>query len=157
MKITQVLLSFCITMPALIFLVVCGQASPSKDPFVTSFGSFLSPDGTKRLEVTRRKQSIVDFSGDVDFEVFDSASGKKLASDSIGWAGMRWCLCWENSSRLWGYGSDIQYFKLFEFKSDGTVGESGIDKTIHVPPAVWKFLPASLRPTYTTQQGDDAN
>jgi hypothetical protein len=111
-------------------------------PLVRGFGSSMSPDGTKRLEVTRRDKDLV------DFEVFDSATGKKLASDSIGWSAMRWFIYWENSSKLWGYGSDIGYFKVFEFRRDGTVAESEVDETKPVPPVVWDNLPSSLQRKY---------
>ncbi len=120
-------------------------------PLVRGFGSSMSPDGTKRLEVTRRDKDLV------DFEVLDSASGKKLASDSIGWSAMRWFLYWENSSKLWGYGSDIGYFKLFEFRPDGTVAESEVDETKPVPPVVWDNLPSSLQRKYKAEQGAAPN
>ena len=113
---------------------------------VREFGASTSPDGAKRLEVTRRDKDLV------DFEVIDSASGKKLASDSIGWSAMRWFLCWENSSKLWGYGSDIGYFKLFEFRPDGTVGESEVDEKKPVPSVVWDNLPSSLQRKYKAEQ-----
>ncbi|WP_169972701.1 hypothetical protein [Tautonia rosea] len=116
-------------------------------PLVRDFGSFTSPDGTKRLEVKRRDKDLV------DFEVVDSASGKKLASDSIGWAAMRWFLYWESPSRLWGYGSDIGYFKLFEFKSDGTVAETEVDEMMAVPPVIWDNLPSTLQRKYKAQTG----
>lgn len=106
----------------------------------------MSPDGTKRLEVTRREESLV------DFEVLDSASGRRLANDSIGSDAMRWFLYWETPSRLWGYGSDIGYFNLFEFKSDGTVTENTLDETMPVPPLVWENLPSSLQRKYKAQQ-----
>jgi hypothetical protein len=112
---------------------------------VRGFGSSMSPDGTKRLEVKRRDKDLV------DFEVFDSATGKKLASDSIGWSAMRWFLYWENSSKLWGYGSDINYFKAFEFRRDGTLVESEIDETKPVPPVVWDNLPSSLQKTHKAE------
>ena len=116
-------------------------------PLVRGFGSSMSPDGTKRLEVTRRDKDLVDFA------VFDSATGKKLASDSIGWSAMRWFLYWENSSELWGYGSDIGYFKVFEFRRDGTVAESEVDETKPVPPVVWDNLPSSLQQKYKAESG----
>lgn len=93
----------------------------------------------------------------MDFEVFDSASGKKLASDSIGWSAMRWFLYWEDSSKLWGYGSDIGYFKLFEFKADGTVAESEVDETKPVPSVVWDNLPTSLQRKYKVQQAGSSD
>ena len=114
---------------------------------VKSFSSSMSPDGTKRLEVTRRDKDLV------DFEVLDSASGKKLASDSIGWSAMRWFLYWENSSKLWGYGSDIGYFKVFEFRPDGTVAECEVDETKPVPPVVWDNLPSSLQQKHKKEGG----
>ena len=116
-------------------------------PLVRNFGSFMSPDTTKRLEVKRRDKDLV------DFEVFDSATGKKLASDSIGWSAMRWFLYWENSSKLWCYGSDIGYFKVFEFRPDGTVAESEVDETKPVPLVVWDNLPSSLQQKYKAESG----
>ncbi|MCO6044051.1 hypothetical protein NG895_09030 [Aeoliella sp. ICT_H6.2] len=117
-------------------------------PLVRDFGSSMSPDGTKRLEVIRRDGDLV------DFEVFDAASGNKLASDSIGWSAMRWFLYWETPSRLWGYGSDIQYFKLFEFRADGTVVETDVDESMFVPSVVWDNLPSSLQKKYTAEEDD---
>ena len=119
------------------------------DAVVREFGSFMSPDGARRLQVTRRDKDLV------DFEVIDSASGKKLASDSIGWSAMRWFLYWETSSKLWGYGSDISYFKLFEFRSDGTVAEIEVDQMKHVPSVVWNNLPSSLQRKYKAEQAHE--
>lgn len=131
----------------LLFVAGCNGRSSSSSPVVRGFGVSLSPDGTKRLEVNRRDKDLV------DFEVLDSASGKKLASDSIGWAAMRWFLHWETSARLWGYGSDVGYFKLFEFKPDGTVAETEVDETMAVPSVVWENLPSSLQRKYAVQEG----
>jgi len=115
-------------------------------PFIRAFGSSISPDGKRRLEVTRRDKDLV------DFRVLDSASGKILTSDSIGWSAMRWCLYWENPTRLWGYGSDIQYFKVFAFKADGTVTETEMNEMMPVPSVMWDFLPSSLKKKYKKEQ-----
>lgn len=104
-----------------------------------SFGSFVSPDGSKKLEVTKREKSLV------DFEVIDSASGKRLAGDYIGSASMRWFLYWETSTTLWAYGSDVGYFKRFEFNLDGTIAEASVESSMAVPPIVWENLPSTLR------------
>ncbi len=116
------------------------------DAVVKEFGSFMSPDGAKRLEVSRRDKDLV------DFDVIDSVSGKKLVSDSIGWSAMRWFLYWETSSKLWGYGSDIGYFKIFEFRPDGTVLETEVDEMKTVPSVVWNNLPSSLQRKYKAEQ-----
>lgn len=130
---------------SLLFVAGCnGRASSSG--LVRSFGSSTSPDGSKTLEVTRREKSLV------DFEVRDSASGKVLASDHIGSDAMRWFLYWESPTKLWGYGSDVGYFKLFEFKSDGTVDETTVERTMAVPPVVWENLPSSLQQKQKAQQ-----
>lgn len=113
---------------------------------INDFGTFISPDGSKQLKVMPRDGDIV------DFEVIDVASGKKLASDSIGWSAMRWFLHWENSARLWGYGSDISYFKRYEFKSDGTVEEIQIAEQSAVPAAVWDGLPLSLKKNHKKEE-----
>jgi len=123
---------------AIIFVAGCDGRGP-KIAVVRSFGSFVSPDGTKKMEVTRREKSLV------DFEVIDSASGKRLTSDHIGSDAMRWFLYWETSTRLWGYGSDVGYFKLFEFKPDGTIAETTVEPTLPVPSIVWENLPSSLQ------------
>lgn len=119
-----------------------GSVSFPGDPLVREFGSTQSPDGSKRLEVVRRDRDIV------DFEVFDAVDGEKLAGDSIGWSAMRWFLAWETSSRLWGYGSDIGYFKVFEFGEEGAVEETTVDETMAIPSIVWDHLPRSLQSEY---------
>ena len=130
---------------AFIFVAGCNRGSTSTS-VVRSFGSWASPDGSKKLEVTRREKSLV------DFEVLDAASSNRLAGDHIGSDAMRWFFCWESSTRLWGYGSDIGYFKLFEFKSDGTVSETTVGPSMAVPPNVWENLPQSLQKKQKAQQ-----
>jgi hypothetical protein len=122
----------------IIFVAGCNRHS-STGAVVRSFGSSVSPDGSKRIEVTRREKSLV------DFEVIDSKSGKRLTSDHIGSDAMRWFLYWETSTKLWGYGSDVGYFKLFEFKPDGTVSATIVESTIPVPSIVWQNLPSALQ------------
>lgn len=121
-----------------------GSVSFPEDPLVRDFGSSTSPDGALRLDVIARDKDIV------DFEVFDSKTDEKLVHDSIGWSAMRWFLHWETASRLWGYGSDIGYFKLFEFKPDGNVVETEVNETALLPQAVWDNLPSSLQRSYKT-------
>ena len=135
---------------SLLFIAGCnGRASSSG--LVRSIGSSTSPDGSKKLEVTKREKSLV------DFEVIDSASGKRLTSDHIGSDAMRWFLYWETSTRLWGYGSDVGYFKLFEFKPDGTIAETTVDSAMAVPPLVWDNLPSSLQKKQKAQQAGTSN
>lgn len=129
---------------AFFFVAGCNSRS-SPDSLVRTFGSLMSPDGGKRLVVTKREKSLV------DFEVMDSATGKRLANDTIGSDAMRWFLYWETSSRLWGYGSDTGYFKLFEFKPDGTMTAAAVDATMAVPAGVWENLPSSLQVKYKVQ------
>lgn len=97
---------------SLLLLAGC-RAQDSSASMVRRFGTYASPDGTKQLIVTRREKSLV------DFKVVDRASGKELVADYIGSDAMRWFLYWETPSRLWGYGSDIGYFKMFEFLPAG--------------------------------------
>lgn len=124
----------------LAFLFVCGcNGSTNSRAVVRSYGSSVSPDRSKKLVVTRREKSLV------DFEVFDSASGKLLISDHIGSEAMRWFPYWESSTRLWGYGSDVGCFKLFDFKPDGTISETSVEPKMAVPPIVWENLPSSLQ------------
>lgn len=75
-------------------LVLSHQAAASD--IVRSFGTFVSPDSTKKIVVTRRSVSLV------DFQVFDAATGKELAKDYVGSDAMRWFLQWESPTRLWG-------------------------------------------------------
>ena len=128
----------------LLLVAGCGRRS-SVSPVVRSFGSSLSPDGTKQLVVTRREKSLV------DFKVLSSTSNEQLVSDSIGSDAMRWFLYWETSSRLWGYGSDIGYFKIFEFTAGGAVTQIEVDKNLPVPAHVWDNLPSSLQQKYKKQ------
>lgn len=123
------------------------SAGTAGSSLVRTFGSTASPDGSKRLEVTRREKSLV------DFKVVDSASGKELVSDYIGSDAMRWFLHWETPSRLWGYGSDIGYFKVFDFAADGSVTQKVVDDSSPVPQAVWENLPSSLQRKFKAQQG----
>lgn len=132
MRHTFLLLIVCLS------FVGCNRTA-SSGAVVRGFGLSASPDGSKKLEVTRREKSLV------DFEVLDAASGKRLVGGCVGSDAMRWFLCWESPTRLWGYGSDSGYFKLFEFKSDGTVGETTVKTSMTVPPIVWDNLPPSLQ------------
>ena len=128
----------------LLFAAGCDRRS-SVSEVVRSFGASLSPDGTKQLVVTRREKSLV------DFEVFNSTSSEQLVSDSIGSDAMRWFLYWETSSKLWGYGSDIGYFKIFEFTAGGAVTQIEVGRSLPVPAEVWENLPSSLQPKYKKQ------
>lgn len=132
-------------------LVGCDGRTSSGAPgssVVRTFSSSTSPDGSKRLEVTRREKSLV------DFKVVDSTSGKQLVSDYIGSDAMRWFLYWETPTRLWGYGSDIGYFKVFDFAADGSVTEKEVDDTAPVPQKVWENLPSSLQRKFKAQSGN---
>lgn len=123
----------------------------SGNSVVRKFGFTASPDGSMRLEVTRREKSLV------DFKVVDSATGKQLVADSIGSDAMRWFLHWETPTRLWGYGSDIGYFKVFDFDADGSVAEKAVDDSATVPKVVWENLPTSLQRKTKAQQGGAPN
>ena len=145
-----------IVRPAIVFMLVAamfvgcdGRTSTGTagSSMVRTFGSTASPDGSKRLEVTRREKSLV------DFKVVDSTSGKELVSDYIGSDAMRWFLHWETPTRLWGYGSDMGYFKVFDFAPDGSVTQKVVDGSSSVPQAVWENLPSSLQPKFKAQQG----
>ena len=122
-----------------------GSVSFPEDPLIRDFGSSTSPDGALRLDVIARDKDIV------DFEVFDSATEKRLVHDSIGWSAMRWFLYWETSTRFWGYGSDIGYFKVFEFDSEGRVHMTEVDITMRIPEIIWENLPPSLQETHQVQ------
>ena len=129
------------------FLLVAGcNGRASSSGLVRNFGSTASPDGSKTLDVTLREKSLV------DFQVLDSTNGKLLASDNIGSDAMRWFLYWESPTKLWGYGSDFGYFKLFEFKSDGSVVETTVERTLAVPQVVWENLPSRLQQKQKAQQ-----
>lgn len=129
---------FVIIFVSFLFVVGCnGRASSGG--VVRSFGVSSCPDGSKTLEVTRREKSLV------DFEVVEAASGRTLARDHMGSDAMRWFLYWEDATRMWGYGSDMGYFKLFEFQSNGTVSETTVEGTMAVPQVVWENLPYSMQ------------
>ncbi len=138
---------------------------------VRDSGPSLSPDGSKRLEVTRRagggnpdgiavfdartgkkRPGIRVMDAEADFAVLDSVSGRKLAGGSIAWHAMQGFFYWETSSRLWGFGSDGEYFKLIEFKADGSAGETMVDTMMPVPRVVWDNLPSSLQSKYKAEQ-----
>jgi hypothetical protein len=125
---------------ALLFGGLCGcrPGGVSSDNFIRRFGTFVSPDGTKKAEVTRREKSLV------DFKVFETGSGKTLASDYVGSDAMRWFLWWETPDRLWGYGSDIGYFNCFEFTASG-VKKTSIQSGMEVPQEVWDNLPSTMQ------------
>lgn len=75
--------------------------------------SGLIPKDFLTVEVVRREKSLV------DFQVLDATSGKQAVKDYVGSDAMRWFLWWETPDRLWGYGSDIGYFKCFDFTDSG--------------------------------------
>jgi len=112
----------------------CGPRGAGGDSYIRRFGSIVSPDGKKKIEVTRREKSLV------DFKVVDAGSGKALVKDYMGSDAMRWFLWWETPDLLWGYGSDIGYFKLFEFTASG-VRETRVQSGMEVPQEVWGNLP----------------
>lgn len=109
---------------------------------IHSFGTFISPDATKKVIVSRRSATLV------DFQVFNAANDKELAKDYIGSDVMRWFLYWESHTLLWGYGSDIGYFKLFEFRADGTTKIKPINDQVPIPQTVWDNLPSVLQKRY---------
>ncbi|MEN3943238.1 hypothetical protein WJU23_18205 [Prosthecobacter sp. SYSU 5D2] len=133
------------TLPILalmVFLCACGRSgSGTPAGFIDSFGSHASPSGAMTVEVTRREKSLVDFA------VVDTSTGKTLVTDYIGSDAMRWFLWWENPSRLWGYGSDLGYFKVFDFAS-GRVTSSSVSDATPVPQFVWDHLPTSKQRRY---------
>lgn len=129
-----------------LFLGRCSQSSATPD-MVTSFGTTFSPDATKKLVVTRQEVSLV------DFQVLDARSGKELVKDYIGSDAMRWFLHWETPTRLWGYGSDIGYFKLFEFQADGTVKTTRVNEQTPVPRIVWDNLPSVIQERHKMATG----
>lgn len=142
-------LTIAIAAVATLLLGCDGRTSPGAPghALVRTFGSSASPDGSKRLEVTRRGKSLV------DFKVVESSSGKQLVSDYIGSDAMRWFLHWETPTRLWGYGSDIGYFKVFDFSAGGSVTSKVVDDTVPIPRTVWENLPSSLQREFRVQQG----
>ena len=133
-----------------IMLAGCGRrtsAGTAGGSMVQTFGSTASPDGSMRLEVTRRQESLV------HFEVVDSTSGKEVVSDYIGSDAMRWFLYWDTPNRLWAYGSDSGYFQVFDFAHDGSATWKLVDGSFPVPQAVWESLPPSLQTKFKAQQG----
>ena len=124
----------------LLFGGLCGgrPGGVASDTFIRGFGTFASPDGKKTIEVTRLEKSLV------DFKVLEAAGGKILVSEYVGSDAMRWFLWWETPDRLWGYGSDIGYFKCFDFTASG-VKTTSIQRGAEVPQEVWNNLPSSMQ------------
>ena len=122
-------------------LVGGGWNASAADDAIRRFGTFVSPDGKKQVLVTRRSVSLV------DFKVIDSATSKELVKDYVGSDAMRWFLWWETPNRLWGYGSDIGYFKCFDFDAVGRVKETLIKggTGMKVPKQVWDRLPSTMQ------------
>ena len=123
-------------------LLVSGSCNAfAADDAIRRFGTFVSPDGKKQVVVTRRSVSLV------DFKVLDSATGKELVKDYVGSDVMRWFLWWETPNRLWGYGSDIGYFKCFDFDAVGGIKETLIKggTGMKVPKQVWDRLPSTMQ------------
>lgn len=116
----------------------CRPNSFASDNFIRRFGAFVSPDGKRTVEVTRREISLV------DFKVLEAASGNEMVTDYVGSNAMRWFLWWETPDRLWGYGSDIGYFKSFEFTASG-VKTTSIQSGMEVPQEVWDNLPSTMQ------------
>ena len=116
----------------------CRPNSFASDHFIRRFGAFVSPDGKRTVEVTRREISLV------DFKVLEASSGKELVSDYVGSDAMRWFLWWETPDRLWGYGSDIGYFKCFEFTASG-VKKNRVQSGTEIPQEVWDNLPSTMQ------------
>ncbi|MBL9181710.1 MAG: hypothetical protein JNN17_06190 [Verrucomicrobiaceae bacterium] len=129
-------------------LASCGRsgasgASGAPSGMIRDFGAYSSPSGSFAIEVTRREKSLVDFT------VSEKATGKQLVSDYVGSDAMRWFLWWETPTKLWGYGSDIGYFKFFDF-SVTPVRMSAVTDQITIPQTVWEHLPTSLQKRYHT-------
>jgi hypothetical protein len=124
-----------------VLLVSGGSNAFAADDAIRRFGTFVSPDGKKQVVVTRRSVSLV------DFKVLDSATGKELVKEYVGSDAMHWFLWWENPNRLWGYGSDIGYFKCFDFDAIGGIKETRIQGGIgmKVPKQVWDRLPSTMQ------------
>ena len=93
------------------------------------------------VKVTHREKSLVDFA------VVDTSTRKSLVTDYIGSDAMRWFLWWETPSRLWGYGSDIGYFKVIDFAS-GRATTSSVSESMLLPQFVWDHLPSTLQGRY---------
>jgi hypothetical protein len=93
------------------------------------------------VEVTRREKSLVDFA------VVDVSTGTRLVSEYVGSHAMRWFLWWETPSRLWGYGSDIGYFKVFDFASKKAT-TTEVTTAMPIPQVVMEHLPTSLQDRY---------
>lgn len=123
----------------------CFSSSKNAGNFIRGFGTFASPYGKKKIEVTRRQKSLV------DFKVLDVASGKELVKDYVGSDVMRWFLFWETPDVLWGYGSDIGYFKCFEFTTAG-VKETKVQAGMEVPQEVWDNLPNVMQKRVKSRQ-----
>jgi|APTNR8051073442_1049403.scaffolds.fasta_scaffold97597_2 hypothetical protein len=123
---------------ASLVVVGCGRHAPASDGFIHRFGSFSSPDGKRTVEVVRREKSLV------DFKVLDATTGKQVVKDYVGSDAMRWFLWWETPDRLWGYGSDIGYFKCFDFTATG-VNQTDIQNGTEVPQEVWDNLPSIMQ------------
>ena len=133
------------TLPLLTLIVLLCACRPSGSGtpagYINHFGSHSSPSGAMTVEVTRREKSLVDFA------VVDTATSKNIVTDYIGSDAMRWFLWWETPSRLWGYGSDIGYFKVFDFAS-GRASTSAVTESMPVPQFVWDRLPTTLQRRY---------
>ena len=134
-------------------LVSCDRLSyPSRSKpagMVNQFGVSSSPDSTMRVEVTRREKSLV------DFRIIESSSGKILAEDHLGSDFSRWFLYWETPTKLWGWGSDFGYFKVFDFSSKQPVIGRKVTKDMLIPADVWNNMP-SIRKEYKKAEQDVA-
>lgn len=124
---------------ALVFFLAC-DTGPAF--LVDRFGTFTTPDPGKQLVVTRREKSLI------DFKVVSTTTGKPLAAGYIGSDAMRWFLYWESSSRLWFYGSDTGFFKVLDFRPDGTVAQAEVTEAMTIPHVVWCKLPSSMQQRY---------
>lgn len=105
---------------------------------IGSFGVYPSPDQRYSVEVKRREKSLVDFS------VVDVKAGKSIANGSIGSDAMRWFLYWDASGRLWAYGSDLGYFKVFDFREEKVLAREVTPEMV-VPKPIWDSLPYRLK------------
>jgi hypothetical protein len=122
-------------------LCSCRPVRPVTPGLIDTFGSYVSPTGDFTVEVTRREKSLVDFA------VLKTSTRATLHKDYIGSDAMRWFLWWETPTRLWGYGSDLGYFEVFDFGSGGVTATT-VTKTMPVPQFVWDRLPTTLQPRH---------
>ena len=83
------------------------------------------------------------------YSVTNPVSGSPvLFSDNLGSDAMRWFIYWETPTKLWAYGSDMDYFKSIDFSPGGAPTVKNVDKNVLLPKAVWEALPGSKQANY---------